>query len=161
MKGDPSEVASSCFPWLGIVPVYAGGILLPFSAIGGRESTDGNGTGSVSSPLFGNDLDSNGERSPLRDSRKTGVDSDSIGGGVDGLDGDSGNGARLANFHLQSDGSSLHRRSSSGLEPQGVSNMDQVFTFLSVASGYVISFAVGAWIGRPLLESLASKILRK
>lgn len=39
--------------------------------------------------------------------------------------------------------------------------MDQILGFLAVASGYIISFAAGAWIGRPVLELLANKILRK
>jgi membrane protein DedA with SNARE-associated domain len=39
--------------------------------------------------------------------------------------------------------------------------MDQVISFLALASGYIIAFAVGAWIGRPLLELLSNRILRK
>ena len=89
------------------------------------------------------------------------MDTDSYRGGANGSHGDFGDGAGLANFHLQSDGNGLHRGSGRGFEPQGVSHMDQILTFVSVASGYIIAFAVGAWIGRPVLEILASKILRK
>jgi hypothetical protein len=39
--------------------------------------------------------------------------------------------------------------------------MEQVFALLTVASGYLIAFAAGAWIGRPLLELLSNRILRK
>jgi membrane protein DedA with SNARE-associated domain len=39
--------------------------------------------------------------------------------------------------------------------------MDHVYAFLTVASGYMLSFAVGAWIGRPLLDRLVQKILGK
>jgi membrane protein DedA with SNARE-associated domain len=39
--------------------------------------------------------------------------------------------------------------------------MDQVVSFLAIASGYIIAFAVGAWIGRPILGLLSNRILRK
>lgn len=39
--------------------------------------------------------------------------------------------------------------------------MDLISQVLAVAGGYIIAFAVGAWIGRPLLELLSSRIFRK
>jgi membrane protein DedA with SNARE-associated domain len=39
--------------------------------------------------------------------------------------------------------------------------MDQVVSFLAIASGYIIAFAVGAWIGRPLLGLLTDRIFKK
>ena len=42
---------------------------------------------------------------------------------------------------------------------QGDQIMDHIYAFLTVASGYLLSFAVGAWIGRPLLDRLVRRIL--
>jgi membrane protein DedA with SNARE-associated domain len=39
--------------------------------------------------------------------------------------------------------------------------MDIVTSFLAVSSGYIIAFAVGAWIGRPLLGLLTDRIFKK
>jgi membrane protein DedA with SNARE-associated domain len=55
----------------------------------------------------------------------------------------------------------LHIGSSSGPQLQGDSNMDQIISFIAVASGYVIAFAIGAWIGRPLLGLLTDRIFKK
>jgi len=39
--------------------------------------------------------------------------------------------------------------------------MEQISNFLAISSGYVIAFAVGAWIGRPLLGLLSDRIFKK
>ena len=68
---------------------------------------------------------------------------------------------QLGDLRLPLDCNPRDGRGDCGLQLQGDPNMDLISQVLAVAGGYVIAFAVGAWIGRPLLELLSSRIFRK
>jgi hypothetical protein len=89
------------------------------------------------------------------------LDPGSLGDSTHGYDGGSSEGAGIANLRIHNDRRTLRDRRSRGVELQGDQNMDQVISFLAIASGYIIAFAVGAWIGRPLLGLLTDRIFKK
>ena len=89
------------------------------------------------------------------------MDSGSLGDSTHGLNGGSGESAGIADISFHNDRRTLRDSRSGGPELQGDQNMDQVISFLAIASGYIIAFAVGAWIGRPLLGLLTDRIFKK
>jgi hypothetical protein len=89
------------------------------------------------------------------------LDPGSLGDSTHSYDGGSGEGAGIANLRIHNDRRTLHNSRRRGTELQGDQNMGQVISFLAIASGYIIAFAVGAWIGRPLLGLLTDRIFKK
>ena len=106
-------------------------------------------------------FDTNGSSVAFRESGDTRLDSSGIGRGLGRTDGISNDCACKSSDGVRTCCRSDTDGHSGRAKFQGDPIMDQVLGFLAVASGYIISFAAGAWIGRPVLELLASKILRK
>ena len=86
------------------------------------------------------------------------MDTDSTGHRSDSSHGDLGKRAEFAYVHIFSDRGSLSDGRNRGTQPQGDPAMDQVFAFLTVASGYIIAFAAGAWIGQPVFSWLRNRL---
>ena len=145
--------------WL---PVHSGGwAVFPFCQGDSGVTKHGCGARSRSAQVQRDDSYTDGRRSAVRDERQPGLDSGSLGHSTHSRDGGSGKGSGIANLRIHNDSRTLRDSRNGGTQFQGDQNMDQVISFLALSSGYIIAFAVGAWIGRPLLELLSNRILRK
>ncbi len=122
--------------------------------IGGRD-------GSLAVAVLRDDLDLDRLGPPLRESGSEGLDPDRSRGGLDDPPRNNRVSSQLGDVRVSIDRNARDGRGRGGLQLQGVPNMDLISQVLAVAGGYIIAFAVGAWIGRPLLELLSSRIFRK
>lgn len=135
--------------------------IAPFCEVDSRSTRHRYGARTQPVEVQRHDLDTDGQRVAVHHARPQGLDSDSVGRGPDDTDGDLGNGAEFATVYLHTDSGPLSDGSGGRFEPQGVWTMEQVFALLTVASGYVIAFGIGAWIGRPILELVTNRIFKK
>jgi hypothetical protein len=143
------------------MPDYPGGQLFSPFCVERRGSGYGDGEGSKSSKVLRNYPNFDGSGSTLYNSGSERLDTDSNGSSLNDTNGVLSDGAKLADFRLYDHRSSLPHGWNSGGKPKGVPNMEQISNFLAISSGYVIAFAVGAWIGRPLLSLLTDRIFKK
>jgi hypothetical protein len=144
------------------VPVHSGGwTVSPFCQSGGGVTEYGSSPSPRPAQVQRDGSDTDGQCVAVHHARPKGVDSDSVGRGPNHTDGDLSNGAEFASVHLHTDSGPLSDGRGGRVEPQGVQTMEQVFALLTVASGYLIAFAVGAWIGRPILGLLKDQIFNK
>ena len=146
---------------LGCQSTQGGWAVFPFCQSDSGDTKHGGGARSGSVEVQRHASDTDGRRSAVRDQRQPGLDSSSLGHRTHSSHGDSGKGAGVADIRIHTHSRTLRDSGSGGPELQGDQNMDQVVSFLAIASGYIIAFAVGAWIGRPILGLLSNRILRK
>jgi hypothetical protein len=143
------------------MPGHPGGRLFYPFCVERDRTRHGNGESLKPVEVLRNNSNFDGSGSTLYNARAERLDTDSNRSSLDDSNGVLSDGAKLANFRLYDHRGSMPNGRNSGGKPKGVPNMEQISNFLAIASGYVIAFAVGAWIGRPLLALVTERIFKK